>query len=400
MSSSLSDDFSRYVCPTSNYGTSIEVARASGCYIYDTAGREYLDFISGIAVNNVGHCHPRVVAAVEQQARRYAHTMVYGEHLQAPQVALARKIAEVAPPGMDTTYFLTTGAEANDAALKLAVKLTGRRGIVAFEKAYHGDTVGALSCFGDERYRRDFAPLLHETRFLPFGSADHLDQINDQTACVIVEPVQGEAGIIPPPDGWLQDLRERCTEMGALLVFDEVQTGSGRVGEWFAAARYGITPDVITVAKGMGMGMPLAGVIGPREMLLRFATEPAFAHITTFGGHPVSCAAGLAGMEVIEEDDLLNNCSSMGELLISLLRELQPKTSFIRQVRGIGLMIGCVLDSEERARRIIIACRNAGLILETTLLDEKVIRFSPPLIVNERQCRAAVDIFQTALLQS
>jgi acetylornithine/N-succinyldiaminopimelate aminotransferase len=398
--SSVADDFSRYVCPTSNYGTSIEVARASGCYIYDTAGREYLDFISGIAVNNVGHCHPDVVEAVEKQVRLYAHTMVYGEHLQSPQVELARKIAEVAPPGLDTTYFLTTGAEANDAALKLAIKVTGRHGIVAFHKAYHGDTVGALSCFGEESYRRDFAPLLHNTQFLPFGSDNHLEQIDEQTACVLVEPVQGEAGIIPPPDGWLKRLRDRCTATGALLIFDEVQTGFGRVGDWFAALRYGVTPDIVTVAKGMGMGMPLAGVIGPRDMMLRFAAEPAFAHITTFGGHPVSCAAGLAGMRVIQRENLLANCNNMGELLIDLLQDVQTRISPLQTIRGVGLMIGCALDSEERARRVVIASRAAGLILETTLLDEKVIRFSPPLIVNEQQCRDAVAIFETALAQS
>lgn len=393
--SSNRDLFFRHVGQTSPFANGLEVARAEGCYIWDTTGKRYLDFIAGIAVCNVGHCHPRVVEAVQQQAALYAHTMVYGEHIQGPQVKLAAKIAQVAPAGLDTTYFLTTGAEANDAALKLAVKLTGRTEIVAFRGAYHGDTVGALACFGDEAFRHAFERLLVPVTFLPFGEVDALSAIDNETAGVIIEPVQGEAGIRVPPSGFLQALRERCTASGAILIFDEVQTGFGRLGHWFAANHYGVTPDVITMAKGMGAGMPLAGVLASRDMITRFAAEPPFSHITTFGGHPVSCAAGLAAMRVIEEEDLLERTSYSS--LPAMLREATGDDERVRDIRGLGLMIGCQIENKELARQIITSCKERGLILESNLLDESVIRFSPPLIVTHDQCEEAVEIFRKAL---
>jgi acetylornithine/succinyldiaminopimelate/putrescine aminotransferase len=392
---SIGEAFYRHVGQTSPFANGLEVARAEGCYIYDTAGKRYLDFIAGIAVCNVGHCHPRVVEAVQQQAARYAHTMVYGEHIQAPQVKLAEKIAQVAPAGLDCTYFLTTGAEANDAALKMAAKLTGRSRFVAFRGAYHGDTVGALACFGDEAYRRSFQQMLVPVNFLSFGDFDQLQEIGSDVAAVIVEPVQGEAGIHPPPEGWLPALRERCTAVGALLIFDEVQTGFGRIGDWFAARLYGVTPDVITMAKGMGAGMPLAGVLASREMITRFAADPPFSHITTFGGHPVSCAAGLTAMQVIEEDGLLQRARHTP--LQKLLKDAVAGDERVRDIRGVGLMIGVELTSRELAREVIIACKGRGLIVESNLLDERVVRFSPPLIVTDEQCAEGVLVFAGCL---
>jgi acetylornithine/N-succinyldiaminopimelate aminotransferase len=389
---SLSNLFDRFVCPTSPYPNRLEVARAAGCRIVDTQGREYLDFISGIAVTNVGHCHPDVVAAVQQQAGLYSHTMVYGEHIQAPQVELARELGRIAPPPLDTTYFLTTGAEANDAALKLAIKLTGRARLCAFDRAYHGDTVGALACFGDARFREQFAPLLPACDFLPFGDVAALERIGRQHAAVIVEPVQGEAGIIPPPHGFLQALRARCSEVGALLIFDEVQTAFGRVGNWFAAREFGVTPDLIIVAKALGAGMPLAGVIGPRDMMRRFAAEPPFSHITTFGGNPVCCAAGLAGLRVIARDNLLENAREMGDYLVMRLAATAAESKpLVRHNRGIGLMIGCELRDAQVAREVIARCQSSGLIVESTLLNEAVIRLSPPLIVTREECDFAID---------
>ena len=397
MTSTNRDLFFRHVGQTSPFANGLEVARAEGYYLYDTSGKRYLDFIAGIAVCNVGHCHPRVVDAVQKQAALYAHTMVYGEHIQAPQVQLAARIAEVAPPGLDTTYFLTTGAEANDAALKLAVKLTGRSNLIAFRGAYHGDTVGALACFGDEAFRHAFQRLLVPVTFLPFGNFDELQKIDDATAAVIIEPVQGEAGIHVPPPGFLQALRERCTATGALLIFDEVQTGFGRIGDWFAATHFGVTPDVITMAKGMGAGMPLAGVLASRDMLTRFAADPPFSHITTFGGHPVSCAAGLAAMQVIDEEQLLQRSRDHGAHITSLLQSIASTDSRIHDIRGIGLMIGAEMQSKELARQIVISCKDKGLIIETNLLDEKVIRFSPPLIVTKDQCEEALQSFAAVL---
>lgn len=393
----LREAFERHVAPTSPWPARFVVSRAEGCFLYDEHGREYLDFIAGISVNNVGHNHPRVVEAVVAQARRYAHTMVYGEHVQAPQVELAAALAALAPPGLDAVYFLTTGAEANDAALKLAAKATGRGRFCAFEAAYHGDTVGAGSCFGDAKFRAPYAHILLPVRFLRYGSVEDLEQIDETVAGVIVEPVQGEGGIRVPSREFLSLLVERCRRVGAVSIFDEVQTAFGRVGEWFAACGFDVVPDVVTVAKAMGGGYPLAGVVARRELLYRFAAEPPFSHITTFGGHPVSCAAGLAALRVIEEEGLLENARRQGTILMEGLKEIAKETSAIRDVRGVGLMIGVEFDSETMARRVVEEARRRGLVLETTLLAEMVVRLSPPLVVTAPLCERALEIFRAAV---
>jgi acetylornithine/succinyldiaminopimelate/putrescine aminotransferase len=391
------EKFEAYVAQTSPFPPSIEVERGHGCRLF-AGGIDYLDFISGIAVTNVGHCEPRVTQAVVAQAHAYAHTMVYGEHIQAPQVELAEAIVQIAPGGLNSVYFLTTGAEANDAALKLAAKTTGRSRFVAFQDAYHGDTVGALSCFGSEHFRNQFPGLQANVAFLPFGDLDSVAKIDESVAAVLIEPVQGEAGIIPPPQGFLQAVRARCTETGALLIFDEVQTGFGRTGQWFASQTYGVTPDVITMAKGMGAGYPLAGVLADKQLLYNFAAVPAFSHITTFGGHPVSCAAGLAGIQVIQEDNLLENCRNLGKLLIDQLELLKARNSnLITEVRGVGLMIGAEMATQELARHVVDDCKRRGLILETTLLRESTIRFSPPLSVSRAECETALATFESVL---
>ena len=394
----LKNRFLKHVAQTSPFSHAFSVDRAEGTRLWDVDGKEFLDFVAGIAVTNVGHCHPEVVEAVCRQARLYAHTMVYGEHVQAPQVELAEEIARVAPEGMDCTYFLTTGAEANDAALKLAVKLTGRGRIAAFHKAYHGDTLGALACFGEERFRHAFVPLLKPVDFLRFGDFDALDFITSEHAAVLVEPVQGEAGIRVPPPHWLAALRERCTATGTMLIFDEVQTGFGRLGDWFASGEWaGAVPDVMTVAKGMGAGMPLAGVIAPREILWRFAADPPFSHITTFGGHPVSCAAGLAAMKIIERDGLLAQTRECGDYLRDGLRNLAAGDEQIVEVRGVGQMTGVEFSSQERAREVVTAAMAEGLLLETNLMAEDVVRFSPPLTVTRSECDEALEKFAKAL---
>jgi len=392
------DKFWRYVAQTSNFQPSLEIDHAAGNWLYTTDGRKYLDFISGIAVTNVGHCHPQIVKAVQDQAAAYAHTMVYGEHIQAPQVLMAEKIASIAPSGLDCTYFLTTGAEANDAALKLAVKRTGRTKFVAFKHAYHGDTAGAMSCFGSSHFRNQFPGLLADVQFLPFGDAAALSHVDETIAAVLIEPVQGEGGIRIPETRYLQGLRDQCTTAGALLIFDEVQTGFGRTGHWFAAETFGVTPDLITMAKGMGAGYPLAGVLGPRQVLYDFAAIPNFSHITTFGGHPVSCAAGLAAMQIIEHENLLENCRTQGAYLLEKLHEFKSlPLSPIREIRGIGLMIGIEVESEAVARHIVDTARAKGLIIETNLLSESTIRLSPALTISLEECDLALNILSDTI---
>ncbi|MGC8740963.1 MAG: aspartate aminotransferase family protein [Candidatus Sumerlaeaceae bacterium] len=394
----LEELFFKHVGQTSPFPTKFPVARAEGCYLYDFEGRAYLDFIAGISVTNVGHGHPRVLEAVVEQARRYAHTMVYGEHLQQAQVELAAELTRLTPSGFDSVYFLTTGAEANDAALKLAAKATRRGVFCAFHGAYHGDTVGATSCFGRESFREPYAQILLPVRFLRYNCVGDLRLIDEQVAAVLVEPVQGEGGIVVPSREFLLALRYRCNEVGAFLIFDEVQTAFGRIGDaWFAANLFDVRPDVIVVAKALGAGYPLAAVIGPRELLYGFAAEPPFSHITTFGGHPVSCAAGLAGLQVMREERLLENSAKEGEFLLASLWDIASRQSAIRDVRGLGLMIGVELESPRLARSVVEESRRCGLLLETTLLAEQVIRMSPPLIVTREQCGFALEVFERAL---
>ncbi len=392
----LRELFLNHVGQTSPCSTLFEVSRAEGCYLYDRHGRRYLDFIAGISVTNVGHCHPRVVEAATRQVRTYAHTMVYGEHLQEPQIELAAELARVTPSGLDCTYFLTTGAEANDAALKLAAKLSGRSRFCAFLGAYHGDTIGVASCFGSEEFRKPYEQILLPVNFLPYGDESALESIDETIAAVLVEPVQGEGGIRVPPREFLVRLRERCHAAGAFLIFDEVQTAFGRIGDWFAANYFHVTPDVITVAKALGAGYPLAAVIAPRDILYRFAAEPPFSHITTFGGHPVSCAAGLAGLRVIREEGLLENARAQGDFLRSELAKVGERVGEPLEIRGLGLMIGLKCSSSSLARRVVERARQDGLLVETTLLDETVVRLSPPLIVSRDQCAEAVTILETA----
>jgi acetylornithine/succinyldiaminopimelate/putrescine aminotransferase len=385
--------FLKSIGQTSPFPNGLAPRQAQGCWIEDWSGRRYLDFISGIAVCNVGHCHPRVVEAVANQAQRYAHTMVYGEHVQDVQVELAEALTSRTPPGLDSAFLLTTGSEANDAALKMAARLTGRKKFVAYRGAYHGDTLGALACFGSEEFRRPHQNLLHrDVAFGRFNDFESLDLITEKTAGVLVEPVQGEGGIRVPDCEWLPALRERCNQTGAFLIFDEVQTGLGRLGAWFGAEWFRVIPDALTLAKGLGAGMPLAALVAPRDALYRFAADPPFSHITTFGGHPVCCAAALAGIHIIEEEDLLRNTQIRGRQLRDGLTELALNHKLIQAVRGVGLMIGFDLPHQDLARKVVDRCKEQGLIVETNLLSEHTIRLSPPLIVKPEECKLALDI--------
>jgi acetylornithine/succinyldiaminopimelate/putrescine aminotransferase len=360
----------------------LEAGHAEGIYIYDTNGKRYIDLIAGVAVSNVGHCHPEVVAAVREQAARYMHLMVYGEYIQSPQTAYAQALASILPPPLDCVYFVNSGSEANEGALKLAKRYTGRTETVAFKNAYHGSTQGVLSVIGDELFRNAFRPLLPDVRQGTFNSFDDLRHITHRTAAVLIEPVQGEAGVVTPQAGYLQALRERCNQTGALLVFDEVQTGFGRTGSWFAATHYGVTPDIMTLAKAMGGGMPLGAFVAPREIMAALQSRPALGHITTFGGHPVSCAAALAALNVLRDENLP---AAVAEKAALFRRLLVHET--IKEIRGEGLMLAVELGDAQRLQRVVSGLWNEGIITEWFLFCPTAFRIAPPLIITEEEIR-------------
>ncbi len=394
---SLSDRFQRFVCQTSPSPLGLEIAHAEGCWIHTTDGKRYLDFLSGIGVANIGHAHPAVVAAVREQIEKYLHVMVYGEVIQEPQVQLAELLSCSLPDPLEVVYFTNSGTEANEGALKTAKKFTGRHRLVSFENSYHGDSQGSLSVTGRAVYRDPFLPLLPDVTFLPFNDVDSLERIDGSVAAVMVEPIQGEGGIRVPSDSFLPALRHRCTQTGALLIFDEVQTGFGRTGELFACEHWGVVPDIITHAKALGGGMPLGAFVGPREIMHTLSVDPPLSHVTTFGGHPVCCAAGLASLHVILGNNLAGQAAFRGEQLRNALREIATHNSHIREVRGLGLMIGLELDQPEAARRLVTNALERGLILGGTLHTGSVIRITPPLILTEEEMQSGLEIIEESL---
>ena len=374
----------------------IEVERAHGCLVVDKNGKEYLDFLSGIGVASIGHTHPAVVHAVKEQAERYLHAMVYGEYVQEPQVRLARRLAEVAPPPLSVTYFTNSGTEAIEGALKTARKYTGRVGLVSFFGSFHGDTFGSLSVGGNPLYREPFEPLLPGVTFLPFNAKAALERIDDRVAAVIIEPIQGEGGVRIPDDDFLPALRRRCNEVGALLIFDEVITGFGRTGRMFASEHWDVTPDVLVLAKALGGGMPLGAFISTPEIMATLSADPPLAHVTTFGGHPVCCAAGLASLNFMLETNLPRRAREKGEELIRKLRSLVGHGEFTT-VRGRGLLIAMDFTSPEATRHFVQRCFAAGLILGWTLHRDTVVRLAPPLIISSAEIDRAIAIMHDAL---
>ena len=380
--------FFRHVCQTSPEPLGLVVARAAGATVWDAHGRAYLDLLSGIGVANVGHCHPDVVRAVQEQAARYLHVMVYGEAIQAPQVELARQLAALTPGDLDVVFFTNSGAEAVEGALKTARKFTGRRGFIAFNGSFHGDTFGALSVGGNPVYRRPFEPLLSDVRFLSFDDVNAVAQIDNSTAAVIVEPIQGEGGVRVPHDEFLPALRRRCTEVGALLIFDEVITGFGRSGRVFACEHWAVTPDILVVAKALGGGMPLGAFIGRRALMETLSHDPPLAHVTTFGGHPVSCAAGLAALNVLVREQLAARAARLGEQWRAHLS--QHLGERLRDVRGKGLLIGLEFVDADATQRFARACFARGLIVNWTLHRDTVIRLAPPLVITDEESQSAL----------
>lgn len=365
----------------------LEFVKASGMYLYDAEGRKYMDLIAGIGVSNVGHCHPAVVSAVQQQAASYMHIMVYGEFVQSPQVNFAKALAEVLPANLNCTYFVNSGAEAVEGAMKLAKRYTRRAEIIACHNSYHGSTQGALSLMGNEEFKQAYRPLLPNIKFIDYGSLPDLNLITTKTAAVFMETVQGEAGIRVADKAYFEALRAKCNETGTLLVFDEIQCGFGRTGRLFGFEHFDIVPDILLLAKGIGGGMPIGAFISSHEIMISLATNPILGHITTFGGHPVSCAAGLATLQTILSENIIDGVTEKGLLFKKLLQH-----PAIKEVRGIGLMMAIEFENFELNKKIIDACIVDGLISDWFLHCSNSMRLAPPLIITEEEIEWACGV--------
>ncbi|MBQ5395349.1 MAG: aspartate aminotransferase family protein, partial [Alistipes sp.] len=382
MSEILRKQFLRHVAQTSPAPQLIEVARAEGVFFYTPEGKPYYDLVSGVSVNNVGHGNRAVIEAVQRQAADYMHIMVYGEMVERPQVEFARLLAETLPKPLDTVYFLNSGAEAVEGALKLAKRYTARTEMISMRRAYHGSTHGAMSMMGapeGEEWKNAFRPLLPDTKAIRYNSFEDLEQITERTACVLCEPVQGEAGVRPPVDGYLQALRKRCTEVGALLIFDEIQTGMGRCGEMFAMQKYGVTPDIVCLAKALGGGMPLGAFVSSQEIMSTLTHNPVLGHITTFGGHPVCCAAGLAAMKFLQENKIVEDVERKGALYEELLKD-HPA---VKEIRRSGLLLAVELGESEKLYRIMDLFIEQGIMSDWFLYCDTAFRISAPLVITD-----------------
>ncbi len=384
--------FLQHNAQTTDFPLLLEFERASGIYMYDKNGKAYIDLISGIGVSNVGHCHPKVVAAIQKQAETYMHLMVYGEYVQTPQVKYAEALANHLPNSLSSVYFTNSGSEAIEGAMKLAKRFTGRREIIACKNSYHGSSQGALSIMGNEEYKYAYRPLLPAIQFMAFNSAQDLNRITSKTAAVVIETIQGEAGIIVPDEDYLQALREKCTQTGTLLILDEIQCGFGRTGKLFAFEHFGILPDILVVAKGMGGGMPIGAFISSLEIMNSLKNNPILGHITTFGGHPVCCAAGLAAFNVLLDDNLILAVEAKSNLFKKLL--VHPK---IKAIRGKGFMLAVEFDSFETNKAIIDACIEKGVVTDWFLHNTNSMRIAPPLIITEEEIRKSCEIILSCI---
>ena len=396
MSEILRRQFLAHVGQTSPSPMLVEVERAEGSFFYTPEGKRYYDLVAGVSVSNVGHANPAVVRAVQEQAARYMHVMVYGELVETPQVAYAAKLAEWLPGAIDSVYFVNSGAEAVEGALKLAKRYTGRTEMISMRRAYHGSTHGAMSMMGapeGEEWKGAFRPLLPDVRAHEFNDFGALADITTRTACVLAEPVQGEAGVRPPVPGYLEALRRRCDEVGALLIFDEIQTGLGRTGAMFAACKYGVVPDIVCLAKALGGGMPLGAFAARKEVMDALQTRPVLGHITTFGGHPVCCAAGLAAMNFLIERDVVRQVESKGALYEALLSD----HSQVRGIRRAGLLLAVELGESDKLYRIMELFKEAGILSDWFLYCDTAFRISPPLTVSEEEVRDSARIIRVCL---
>ncbi len=384
--------FLRHVAQTSPAPLALEIVRAEGAILYDAGGKEYIDLIGGISVANTGHRHPKVLTAIQRQLDAYLHIMVYGEFVEAPQVQYAQLLATKLPSSLNSVYFTNSGAEAVEGAMKLAKRATGRTQIVAFNNSYHGSTQGALSIMGDEYWRNAFRPLLPGIAHLTYNSFDSLEEISTHTACVVVETVQAEAGVVAPDKEWMKALRKKCDDTGTLLILDEIQTGFGRTGKLWGFEHFAIVPDILLLGKALGGGLPLGAFIADHALMNLLADGPVLGHITTFGGHPLSCVAGMAAMNALLEEQMIDNVKKMEELFRSIL--IHPQ---IQAIRSFGLWMAIEFDSFEINKRIIDGCIEKGVLTDWFLFAPNCLRISPPLIISEKQVRDACAIIMSEI---
>jgi len=377
---------------TTNFPLLLEFERAEGIYMYDKDGKPYIDMISGIGVSNLGHSNPYVVNAIKNQLDKYMHLMVYGEYVQTPQVKFAEKLLSLLPDNLQSVYFTNSGAEAVEGALKLAKRYTGRNEIIACKNSYHGSTHGALSVMGNEEYKQAYRPLLPGIKFIDFNNTADLRSITDQTACVIIETIQGEAGIRVPDPEYMQALRSRCTQTGTLLILDEIQAAFGRTGKLFAFNHFGIVPDILLLAKALGGGMPIGAFIASKQIMDALKENPILGHITTFGGHPVCCAAGLAALEVLLTENIIDTVTDKEQLIRELL--IHPS---IKQIRGKGLMLAVELENFDLNKKIIDRCIEHGVITDWFLHCSNSMRLAPPLIITPDEVKKACAVIVEAI---
>ena len=378
---------SDFLAKTTNTPFNIEVEKAEGVYIFDKQGKKYFDLISGIAVSNLGHNNLAINAAIKEQVDKYLHVMVFGEYSQTPQIELANKLNELLPDNLTTSYFVNSGTEANEAALKLAKRYTGRTEIIAFYKSYHGSTHGSLSVSGNETKKNAFRPLLPDVRFIHFDNLLDLQNITKKTACVIVEPIQGDAGVRIPTKVFMEALRSKCDETGTLLIFDEIQTGFGRTGKFFAFEHFNVVPDILTIAKAMGGGMPIGAFIASKEIMDILTRNPELGHITTFGGHPVNCVAALANINELLKDNLIASVEKKGQLFEEIITH--PS---IKQIRRKGLFFAIEMYSPETVQKVVEGCKNRGVLSFWFLSCPESFRIAPPLTISENEIRISAKI--------
>lgn len=386
------DIFLNNLAQTTDNPYLISIEKAEGVYLYAPDGKRYMDMISGIGVSNIGHRHPKVIEAIKQQLDKHLHVMVYGEFIQHTPNALAQKLVSLLPETLNCCYFVNSGTEANEGALKLAKRYTGRTEIISFKKSYHGSTHGSLSVSGNEIKKRAFRPLLPDVKFITFNHADELNFITTKTACIIVETIQGDAGVRIPDKSYLKALRQRCDETGTLLILDEIQCGMGRTGTLFAFEQYGIVPDILTIGKAFGGGLPIGAFISDKKIMKCLTQDPPLGHITTFGGNPVCCASALATLEVLEEENLLADIEAKGKLIEQLLQH-----SSIKEIRRIGLMFAIDFESADLVNQIVEEAKKLGVICYWFLSHPYSFRIAPPLTITEQEIREACQLILQAI---